>query len=345
MKRALTITSITLTVSLACAFAQQSQTQTKDVMIYRALGGGDPQEIKYNVQMKVTGDDANVMFMGNEFVFEGRPVKGAPYSAQSVNETVQTLSDGNRIVRSSNSKVYRDSEGRTRRESDGRGMPAGGLFFHFEGPPVPEAAEAGAMMTAPGPGRQELSHAQIMINDPVAGLNYVIDPETRTARMMTVRTAEIQDPAVAAAVARVKQDAAAMGKGEVTISEPGKTVVIRMQHSTGDSSSTEPVTESLGTQIIEGVECEGTRTTFTIPAGQIGNDLPIVITSERWFSPNLQTVVLSKRHDPRFGDTTFKLTGIDLSEPPASLFQVPPDYTVVDMAAKMKALIKEAPRK
>jgi hypothetical protein len=132
------------------------------------------------------------------------------------------------------------------------------------------------------------------------------------------------------------------GKGTVTINEQGKTVVLNlnMGRTMRDKSPVEPAAESLGTSIIEGVECEGNRTTVTIPAGQIGNDLPIVITSERWYSPKLQTVVLSKRHDPRTGDITVKLVGIDQSEPPASLFQVPADYTVVDMAEKMKAAIK-----
>jgi hypothetical protein len=90
-------------------------------------------------------------------------------------------------------------------------------------------------------------------------------------------------------------------------------------------------TESLGTQTIEGLEVQGTRSTVTIPAGEIGNELPIVITNETWYSPKLQIVVLSKRHDPRMGDTTYKLVNVSQAEPPASLFQAPADYTVVDM--------------
>src|SRR5688572_25587684 len=48
--------------------------------------------------------------------FEGEPVKDAPYSAETVTESVQTLSDGNKIRRENRSLIYRDSQGRTRRE-------------------------------------------------------------------------------------------------------------------------------------------------------------------------------------------------------------------------------------
>ena len=56
------------------------------------------------------------VFISPEMGFNGKLVKGAPYSAQAVTESTQTLGDGNRIVRKSTATVYRDSEGRTRRE-------------------------------------------------------------------------------------------------------------------------------------------------------------------------------------------------------------------------------------
>jgi hypothetical protein len=92
----------------------------------------------------------------------------------------------------------------------------------------------------------------------------------------------------------------------------------------------QPQTESLGTQSIEGLVAEGTRTTITIPVGQYGNDRQIVIVSERWYSPALQTVVMSKHNDPRMGETVYRLTNIHRTEPPASLFTVPADYTVTE---------------
>jgi hypothetical protein len=80
--------------------------------------------------------------------------------------------------------------------------------------------------------------------------------------------------------------------------------------------------------MIEGVEAQGTRTTTTIPAGQIGNELPIEIVSESWMSQQLQTLVLSKHNDPRMGETTYRLTNIQLIEPLPMLFEVPADYTI-----------------
>jgi hypothetical protein len=86
--------------------------------------------------------------------------------------------------------------------------------------------------------------------------------------------------------------------------------------------------DSLGTQNINGVNATGTRTTRTIAAGEIGNSAPIQIVSERWYSADLQTVVQSTRTDPRFGTTTFSLTNIQKTEPAATLFTIPADYTV-----------------
>jgi hypothetical protein len=86
--------------------------------------------------------------------------------------------------------------------------------------------------------------------------------------------------------------------------------------------------ESLGSQVIEGVQADGTRTTVTIPAGRIGNDKPIQIVTERWFSNQLQAVVLSKRSDPRVGQTIYRLTNVTQAEPAAALFQVPSEYTI-----------------
>ena len=86
--------------------------------------------------------------------------------------------------------------------------------------------------------------------------------------------------------------------------------------------------ESLGTSDIEGVQAQGTRTTITIPAGAIGNQAPIEMVNERWFSPELGTIVMSRRSDPRFGETTYRVQNIVRAEPAADLFQIPSDYTV-----------------
>jgi hypothetical protein len=90
-------------------------------------------------------------------------------------------------------------------------------------------------------------------------------------------------------------------------------------------------TESLGKQTIEGVEAEGVRSVITIPEGQIGNDRPIEIVSERWDSQALQTVVLSKHNDPRFGETIYRLTNINRAEPARTLFEPPADYKMEEV--------------
>jgi hypothetical protein len=101
----------------------------------------------------------------------------------------------------------------------------------------------------------------------------------------------------------------------------GATYVFRRGNSENE------VKEQLGKQIIEGVEAEGSRTTVTIPAGEIGNEKPIVIVSERWYSPELQMVIMSKHSDPRSGETIYRLTNISRLEPAKALFEVPGDYT------------------
>jgi len=96
----------------------------------------------------------------------------------------------------------------------------------------------------------------------------------------------------------------------------------------GQVDSANAQKESLGKQLMEGIQVEGTRSTLTIEAGKIGNDLPIQIVSERWYSPELQVVVMSKHSDPRVGDTVYRLTNINRSEPAHSLFEIPADYKI-----------------
>src|SRR5574341_712211 len=96
--------------------------------------------------------DGAFQFFSQEMSFDSRFVKGAPFSADIVSETIQTLPDGNRIVQRSEGHVYRDSQGRTRNE---RTYQMGGSSEQ----------------------RQTIN-----IFDPVAGVNYILDPETRIAR-------------------------------------------------------------------------------------------------------------------------------------------------------------------
>jgi hypothetical protein len=143
-------------------------------------------------------------------------------------------------------------------------------------------------------------HRFITIEDPTAGARYVLNPEQKTAR---------KTPFL---FKRRRPDGDAGNRRERF----------------GDQAPA-PVRESLGTRTIDGIDAEGTRTTMTIPAGQIGNELPIRTAMERWYAPSVQAVIESKFSDPRFGERTFRLTSIHREEPPADLFQVPSDYTLV----------------
>ncbi|HYC35994.1 MAG TPA: hypothetical protein VEC19_06205 [Usitatibacter sp.] len=86
------------------------------------------------------------------------------------------------------------------------------------------------------------------------------------------------------------------------------------------------VTTQLGTREFDGVKAEGKSTVWTIPAGEIGNRNPINITSETWFSPELQVTVHSRYHDPRTGESVYRLANIRRVEPAADLFKVPEGY-------------------
>ena len=307
-----------------------------------------PQDIAYGAPQ--------VQFIHNEFSFDSKLVKGAPYSADAVTETVQTLGDGNRIVNSSSSKIYRDSAGRTRREHAFKAIGPWAVSGEF---PV-----------------------MISINDPVAGVTYNLNSNMKTAHKMAMpRLAGLSEIAKDRAelmekIAKMKAangaEAGVSVGNEVVIKEGSSVAyssVARSGVATGPvggavisgvrpgipmsagsmgfswSSEGEVNQEQLGTQTIEGVVAEGTRVTFTIAAGKIGNERPIVTVNERWYSPELQTVVMTKNSDPRMGETTFRLTNIDRSEPDPSLFQVPADYTVEEGGFSIRPIPPDFPRK
>jgi hypothetical protein len=84
----------------------------------------------------------------------------------------------------------------------------------------------------------------------------------------------------------------------------------------------------LGSRDFEGVRADGKRTSYTIPAGEVGNRNPITVTSESWYSPDLQVTVYSKQSDPRTGDSIYRLANVKRIEQPLSLFRVPEDYAI-----------------
>ncbi len=140
----------------------------------------------------------------------------------------------------------------------------------------------------------------VFINDPVAGTNFILHPDAKTVEKIEMPFGKMKD------LINSKME-------------------FHHQHALAEGSLKK---EDLGTQTIAGVSAQGTRVTHTIPAGQIGNEKAITIVSEHWYSNDLQIMVMSKRSDPRFGETSYTLTNIQRQEPAASLFAVPSDYTV-----------------
>jgi hypothetical protein len=273
-----------------------------------SLSAQDPAAIdKKLAEAKAQLDDNVAIKVLGAQMINGPTVKGAPYSAQAVNEMVQVLADGNRITHSSTSTLYRDSQGRERRE--------------------------------------EASGRSIFISDPVDGVSYTLMTNSKEARKTAQRNVGFSFTTAVAG------GGGGVGGGRGGTVTTDKLTVITNDSGNGaetfffsnqevSSARAKPVVDHLGTQTIEGVSAEGTRTTVTIPAGQMGNEQPIVTVTERWYSPELQVTVMTKRTDPRTGTNTYKLTNIIRSEPAPTLFEVPSDYKVIEPDIR-RTIIKE----
>jgi hypothetical protein len=154
----------------------------------------------------------------------------------------------------------------------------------------------------------------VAIHDPVSGTAFILHTDTKVAEQLPLPPKDHKNPENL------------QNKFEA-----------RLQQEIANGSLKK---EDLGTQSISGVTAQGTRYTRIIPAGQIGNANPITVVNEQWYSPDLQAVVKIVRNDPRFGQSTFTLTNIQRSEPAASLFTVPSDYTV--QPANLRGLARHA---
>src|ERR1700687_623810 len=97
-----------------------------------------------------------------------------------------------------------------------------------------------------------------------------------------------------------------------------------------DSGEAAPTSESLGDQTFGGIHATGTRVTTSIPAGTMGNDQPISVVSEDWYSPEVTNTGMTKHREPWAGQLTTQFTNVNTSEPDSSLFTVPSDYKIVD---------------
>ena len=245
--------------------------------------------------------------------FESRPVTGAPYSGEAVTESVQVLADGNRIVKKTSVRVYRDGKGRTRKETLG---PDGQV-------------------------------ASVSISDPTGGKSYVFDPSTNTGHSsgfatfvvsgephattgtvtggtVAVYSSPEAQKELQAKIVREVELKSHLSTGQTGGAIAGPVTVVNLRNEASSPTSK----EDLGQQTIDGVTATGTRATTVIAAGAIGNEQPITVVSEEWFSPDLKVLVMTRHVDPRVGETTYRLTGIVRGEPSASLFELPPGVAV-----------------
>ena len=274
----------------------------------------DAQQAKHNAELAALapvsdegeGQEAGQKVMLELVAADTQVVKGKQYSAETTTERVQTLTDGNRIVHRTVSKFYRDSEGRTRREET----------FGNVDPEHPSPHET-----------------KVFIDDPVSGTAYVLDAGSKSAekvqrsrKFLDERNA---DDDASRAVFKIVKD-----NEDVEQGSPGRMMIkFRDEHSDDQGAivvgdKRDVVKEDLGTRNIEGVECNGTRQTITIPAAEIGNEKPISIVTETWFAPSIAAVVQSTSDDPRYGKTTYQLTNVQTTEPARAFFEPPADFRV-----------------
>ena len=281
---------------------------TQDVLQYRADVSNESQ--------------AGFSVVALDPVSVGAVVTDAPYTAEAITEVTQTLADGNRIERRTSTTIARSSSGATRREQ--QGFAVGG-FVGQNAQPI------------------------VTITDPKSGLHITLNYDLKVAFRMKPGWAgtRVDGGAVAwEAPLESRGPTVAVGgragrpiirRGMPPPPPPPGTFEERAiavepaAAAAGAPWNGEFTTEALEPRTIDGLQAEGTRSTMTIPAGAVGNQLPIEIVNERWFSPELQVVLMTRRYDPRFGETTYRLTNVVRAEPAAELFKVPADFRVEDM--------------
>ena len=288
-------------------------------------------------------------------------VKNAPYSAEAVSESMQRLADGNQIVNTSRSMQYRDGAGRTRTEvhgDDGEvrtitiSDPVEGARWILN-PQRKSAtrldmtselarAEADAARAAATQARLAADQARVLADQQWR----TADQQRRAADQARERIEQLRRegklPEGTHIIVKDVQRGAQPTEVRVRVAEPMPAALPAARAMSAQIApliigavndgkwSAKAVTRELGGRDFSGVRAEGNQRSYTIPAGEIGNRAPIEVSSETWYSPELQVTVYHKRSDPRSGDVVYRLDKLKRGEPPAALFSVPSDYTVRD---------------
>jgi hypothetical protein len=305
----------------------------------------NPEDMAKLAKAKAEADVVKMKMVG---AVRGMTVKGAPYSGEEVNETTQMLADGTRIHRENRTTVYRDSEGRTRRESPDSITitdPVANVTYFLD----PKTMTGQKLTMASGNFsfiRRDFSDGVPVKGDGPATFSFSTSGEGPTT--VTVNGTPLEEKELAEAMAKAKASGAAQtftyerreittavgsgsgtGIGVATASRAGAMGGMVMA-GPGKMALRRSAGEPLGKQMIEGVNAEGTRNVSTIETGAIGNDRPIPIIGESWYSDELQMMIMSKHSDPRTGDESFRLTNIRRDEPGAYLFQAPAGYQITE---------------
>lgn len=303
-----------LTLMAVCAMgiatnAQDSQSPRARTMTFEAGTMAGPNQMNFDI---VALDPMNL----------GAVVADLPYSADATTEFTQVLADGNRIERRTTTRLARDSQGRVWREQQGIAL--------------------GSMVA-------ESAQPIVTINDPKNGVHWMLDANLKVAFRTSMPRTLVADvvngapPVVmfGSGVAGTSGQAASwvasapIDNLQVNPSIDPTSQTFSMAAGVAGGRVDEHLkNETLPPQMVEGQRAEGTRTTLTIPAGAMGNTLPIEVINERWYSPELKIVLVTRRFDPRFGDTVYRVINIDRSEPPADLFRAPTGYKIEDLRAR-----------
>jgi len=153
--------------------------------------------------------------------------------------------------------------------------------------------------------KQESVVAQIEISDPVSHKLYTCVPNERVCQLELFSEPVFVPPAKAGT--------------ENASRQPGS-----------------PTVEDLGKQSVGGLETVGTREITFIETGAMGNDSPMLVKREFWYSPRLDVNLISKVQDPRFGTQNFEVSEIALGDPDPKLFQLPSNASVIDLRKPVK---------
>lgn len=300
---------------------------------------------------------SDAMTFGGPSPFSSKTVKGAPYSAEVLQEKVQTLADGNQIRRGTQQRVFRDSEGRTRREflrgdrivsvmitdpvakkqyslspDAKRAVEMGFFEFAFDFETLQKEAKALADKV------RSSERGGAMLEESRAAM-------ARLRDSLMQRTRDTNRGQVGTDVRVIKIESGKDDEISVHTGTPGATVISKSRITLNEDALSGAIANGfsglagkkaevtpLGSKMLEGVRAEGVTRSYTIPAGEIGNQMPIVVSSESWKSPELGITVYSRYRDPRSGENTLSVKNIQRTEPSADLFKVPSDYKLIEPA-------------